>query len=466
VPERDGTSPPAFDARAVARALSPVVAAWLVATVLPLEARGRFIAGAVAAIMVATWSSRRASRRIEQLREWSRRVLLGERVSPPLRAGSPDPIDALTADLGAMTAELGAGMTRLENERDRLEAILAAMVEGVIVIDGHGTILRANERVSETFGLAESRPLTGLRLWDLSRDVEFNAVVRDALASQRPTVREVELRGAIQRHLKVTVGPTADGSAWVLVFHDVTETKRLERVRTDFVANVSHELRTPLTAIKGFAETLGSSGFDDRARAAHFVSIIDRQAERLSRLIDDLLILSDLELGKMPVRVRPVALAPIVREVTDLLAEPARRGGVELCVDVDSELRVQGDPDRLTQVVSNLLDNAIKYTPDGGRVRIVGRSIAATSSVELAVEDTGAGIPAEDLPRLAERFYRVDKARIRELGGTGLGLSIVKHIVQAHGGSLRFASRLGVGTTVTVELPSSVGVQLERSAAV
>jgi two-component system phosphate regulon sensor histidine kinase PhoR len=292
-------------------------------------------------------------------------------------------------------------------------------------------------------------------LWDLSRDVEFNAVVREALASQQPTVREVELRGAIQRHLEVTVGPTADGSAWVLVFHDVTETKRLERVRTDFVANVSHELRTPLTAIKGFAETLGSSGFDDRARAAHFVSIIDRQAERLSRLIDDLLILSDLELGKMPVRVRPVALAPIVREVADLLSEPARRGGLALQIDVAPELRVQGDPDRLTQVVSNLLDNAIKYTPGGGRVCILGRQVPGMPLVELAVEDTGAGIPAEDLPRLAERFYRVDKARVRELGGTGLGLSIVKHIVQAHGGTLRFDSRVGVGTTVTVRLPSA-----------
>jgi len=436
--------------------MAPAGAAWVVVTVLPLESgSGRLLAGAAAALLVAVVLTQRASRRIKQLRDWARRVRGGERLSPPLPARSPDPIDALTDDLGDMAAEFGAGMTRLENERDRLEAILAAMVEGVIVIDGYGTILRANERVAETFGIEEHRPLTGLRLWDLSRDVEFNAVVREALGSQRPTFREVELRGAIQRHLRVTVGPTADGSAWVLVFHDVTETKRLERVRTDFVANVSHELRTPLTAIKGFAETLGSSGFEDRVRAAHFVSIIDRQAERLSRLIDDLLILSDLELGKMPVRVRPVALAPIVREVADLLAEPARRGGIDLRIDVDPALRVQGDPDRLTQVVSNLLDNAIKYTPDGGKVRIVGRRVAATPSVELAVEDTGAGIPAEDLPRLAERFYRVDKARIRELGGTGLGLSIVKHIVQAHGGSLRFDSRLGVGTTVTVGLPAS-----------
>jgi len=450
-----GSGPLGLDPRAVGRALAPAIAGWVVTVLAPFESGAASLAaGALAALLVAGYLTQQSSQRLQRLRDWARRVQAGERMAPPLHAGRRDAIGALTEDLDDMATELGSGMTRLENERDRLEAILAAMVEGVIVIDGYGTILRANERVAETFGIERSRSLTGLRLWDLSRDVEFNAVVREALASQQPTVREVELRGAIQRHLKVTVGPTADGSACVLVFHDVTETKRLERVRTDFVANVSHELRTPLTAIKGFAETLGSSGFDDHDRAAHFVAIIDRQAERLSRLIDDLLILSDLELGKMPVRVRPVALAPIVREVADLLAEPARRGGIALTIDVAAELRVQGDPDRLTQVVSNLLDNAIKYTPEGGRVRIVGRAVPGQPLVELSVEDTGAGIPAEDLPRLAERFYRVDKARVRERGGTGLGLSIVKHIVQAHGGTLAFDSRVGVGTTVTVRLPA------------
>ena len=456
MPDRRSDGTPRIELRTLSRALLPVAAAWAVWVLLPVASDGvRLIAAIGVAAAVATWSARRDAIRLAQLREWARRVRAGERVSPPLGESTPDGLDQLSGELGDMAAALGEGLTRLENERDRLEAILAAMVEGVIVIDGHGTILRANARVAETFGSTPGRPLAGLRLWDLSRDVEFNAVVRDALASQRPTVREVELRGVTQRHLEVTVGPTADGSAWVLVFHDVTETKRLERVRTDFVANVSHELRTPLTAIKGFAETLLSSGFADRERALHFVSIIDRQAERLSRLIDDLLILSDLELGKMPVRRRLVALEPIVREVEDLLAEPARRGGVTLHVDVAPELRVEGDPDRLTQVVSNLLDNAIKYTPSGGRVSIVAR--ADGGSVELSVADTGAGIPAEDLPRLAERFYRVDKARIRELGGTGLGLSIVKHIVQAHGGTLRFASRVGAGTTVTVTLPAAAG---------
>jgi len=440
--------------RVFVRLTTPTLAAVVVAWIAPFESGwARLGVGVLAAAALAAVGARRHVGRVRALREWIARVGSGDRGSPPLVAGEPDELDRLSRDVGEVVAQLGAEIVRLKNERDRLEAILAAMVEGVIVIDRLGTILRANERVLETFGLVADENLAGRRLWDLSRDLEFNAVVRQALASGKPTFREVELRGAIQRFLRITVGPTADGSAWVLVFHDVTETKHLERVRTDFVANVSHELKTPLTAIKGFAETLVSSGFEDGQRAAHFVAIIDRQAERLSRLIDDLLILSDLELGKSPMRVRAVSLQSAVHEVAELLSEPARRGQVAVRIDVAPELAVACDPDRLAQVISNLLDNAIKYTPAGGSVSVAARPVADEGVVELTVADTGAGIPAEDLPRVTERFYRVDKARSREFGGTGLGLSIVKHIVQAHGGRLAIESRVGAGTTVRVTLP-------------
>jgi two-component system, OmpR family, phosphate regulon sensor histidine kinase PhoR len=427
-----------------------VVVAWLVPADMGVLRLG---AGAGATLVVAAWLALRRSRRLTGLRQWLQRVRAGESVSPPLPAREPDELDRLSADLGGLVGGLGEEVFRLENERDRLEAILAAMVEGVIVIDGHGTILRANERALETFGLAATPDLVGRRLWDLSRDSEFNAVVRDALAGGVPAFREVELRGAIHRFLRVTVGPTADGSAWVLVFHDVTETKHLERVRTDFVANVSHELRTPLTAIKGFAETLLSSGLADGGRAERFLTIIDRQAERLSRLIDDLLILSDLELGRSPLRIRPVGLQQTIREVAELLSGQARRGQVAVRIEIASELEVASDPDRLAQVVTNLLENGIKYTPPGGSVTVTAEPSSELGLVEIAVADTGCGIPAEDLPRVTERFYRVDKARSREFGGTGLGLSIVKHIVQAHGGRLGIESRVGVGTTVRVTLP-------------
>jgi two-component system phosphate regulon sensor histidine kinase PhoR len=444
-----------LDVRQVALLVAPagvaLVVWWLLDDVTPWAP----LVGLGLAAGTATVLAQRVGRRLDQLRDWVARVAAGERLSGPLVTDEPDAIDALAADLGEMTDGFRREIARLANERDELEAILAAMVEGVIVLDRHGTVLRTNVRALETLGIALDRAPEGYRLWDISRDAELNGVVRDALGSRMPASREVMLRGRIDRFLRVTVGPVPDGSAWVLVFHDVTNTKRLERVRTDFVANVSHELRTPLTAIKGFAETLLGSGFENREQALRFVSIIDRQAERLSRLIDDLLTLSDLELGRTAIQAVPVSLEAVVREVADLLADPARRGEVEVDIEVPGGLRVLGDADRLAQVASNLLDNAIKYTPAGGRVRISAQRGPGSPTVELIVADTGRGIPAEDLPRVAERFYRVDKARSRELGGTGLGLAIVKHIVQAHGGQLKIESRLGAGTTVRVSLPAA-----------
>jgi len=246
---------------------------------------------------------------------------------------------------------------------------------------------------------------------------------------------------------------------FVLVLHDVTELRRLEVIRRDFVANVSHELRTPLTAIKGYAETLLGAAGDDRETARRFLAVIDRHSERLGRLIDDLLTLSDLELGRSPMRLASIAVGAAVDDVLQIFSTALARAGVTLAAEIEDHTpHVLADGDRLRQVLINLVDNAIKFTPTGGQVRVAaGRASEAEHAgmVEIVVEDTGSGIPARDLPRLTERFFRVDKARSRELGGTGLGLAIVKHIVQAHGGSLRIASTLGQGTAVRVYLPAS-----------
>jgi two-component system phosphate regulon sensor histidine kinase PhoR len=242
------------------------------------------------------------------------------------------------------------------------------------------------------------------------------------------------------------------------VLHDVSELRRLETVRRDFVANVSHELRTPLTAIKGYAETLLGPAGDERETARRFLQIIDRHSERLGRLIDDLLTLSDLEFGRTPLRRRGLAIEPAIDDVVQMLSDRAGQRGVTVAADVapDTPL-VHADGDQLRQVLINLVDNAIKYTPADGCVRISARPAGSgdSAAVELAIADTGVGIPSQDLPRLTERFFRVDKARSRELGGTGLGLAIVKHIVQAHGGRLTIESSLGRGTTVRVILPAT-----------
>jgi two-component system phosphate regulon sensor histidine kinase PhoR len=245
-----------------------------------------------------------------------------------------------------------------------------------------------------------------------------------------------------------------DGQAFgfVLVMHDVTELRRLEVIRRDFVANVSHELRTPLTAIKGYAETLLGPAGEERETARKFLTVIDRHSERLGRLIDDLLALSDLELGRSPLRLGEVAVEAAVDDVLQILAE--RISPLHVTAEVGPETpSVTADGDRLRQVLINLIDNAAKYTPEGGQVRIragLAQDPEHAGMVEIAIEDTGVGIPTQDLPRLTERFFRVDKARSRELGGTGLGLAIVKHIMQAHGGALAIASTLGRGTTVRV----------------
>jgi two-component system phosphate regulon sensor histidine kinase PhoR len=246
----------------------------------------------------------------------------------------------------------------------------------------------------------------------------------------------------------------------ILVFHDTTNIKRFESLRSDFVANVSHELRTPLTAIRGYVETLLHTPPTDPEDGRQFLEIIDRHSVRLSRLTEDLLTLSDLESGKVQLTLQPLDPGPLIQRVLEVFWDQAAKKKINLTHQVASGLpRVVGDLDRLQQLFINLVDNAIKYTPAGGQVYLAAVFAHGQNShdsyIEISISDTGPGIPEKDLPRLTERFYRVDKARSRDLGGTGLGLAIVKHIVQAHKGELKIESVLKKGTTVRVRLPAA-----------
>jgi two-component system phosphate regulon sensor histidine kinase PhoR len=272
--------------------------------------------------------------------------------------------------------------------------------------------------------------------------------------------REVRLLAPVARTVEVNAVPlvlTGDdlGVGVVLVIYDVTTLRRLEQVRTEFVANVSHELRTPLTAIQGYLETLLGGALEERQNARRFLQIAFRHTERLGRLLNDLTDLSNIELNKVKLSLDPVALDTVIDSVLAIIQPRADAGRVTLSADVARSLPpVLADRDRLAQILINLVDNAVKYTAAGGSVSVRATAAVGGGVVAIDVIDTGVGIPPADLPRITERFYRVDKARSRELGGTGLGLAIVKHLVIAHGGELTIDSTPGQGTTVRFTLPA------------
>jgi two-component system, OmpR family, phosphate regulon sensor histidine kinase PhoR len=433
---------------------------WLLLSGLLL---GLLIAGATALVL-----ARRLMRRLQRLVGFAEKLAIGE-APPYLAPEQPDDVGKLEAQLGEMARRIGGTIGELRVERERLEAILRGMVEGVLVTDLTGGVVLLNARARELLALPADSSPRGRPLVELSRDPALGELMRELAAGAGIASRDVTLSAGTGPTLQVNAARLrgADGEAFgfVLVLHDVTELRRLEVIRRDFVANVSHELRTPLTAIKGYAETLLGSAGDDRETARRFLAVIDRHSERLGRLINDLLTLSDLELGRTPMRLNAVPVAAAVDDVLQIFADPVARAGVVVDSDVAPGLPpIHADGDRLRQVLINLVDNAIKYTPAGGRVLVRGVPAAGTEHVgmvEIAIEDSGIGIPAQDLPRLTERFFRVDKARSRELGGTGLGLAIVKHIVQAHGGSLAISSALGQGTTVRVFFPAAVAPVIE-----
>jgi two-component system phosphate regulon sensor histidine kinase PhoR len=407
---------------------------------------------------VAWFLSGAMVRRIQRLVTFATALSSGT-TTPPLGPERNDELGVLERQLADMAREVSATLLAMRVERERLEAILRGMVEGVLVVDLRGRVVLLNARARELLDLAPSLDPTGRPLVELARDPGLAELPRELATGPGTVSRDLALGGGTGPSLQVNaarlVGGDGSPFGFVLVLHDVTELRRLETVRRDFVANVSHELRTPLTAIKGYAETLLGPAGDTRETALRFLQVIDRHSERLGRLIDDLLALSDLEFGRTPLRRRALAVEPAIEDVVQILGERARLRGVALDTEIAPRTPlVHADGDQLRQVLINLVDNAIKYSPEGARVHIDARpGTHAAATVDLTVTDTGIGIPSRDLPRLTERFFRVDKARSRDLGGTGLGLAIVKHIVQAHGGRLAIDSELGRGTTVRVTLP-------------
>jgi two-component system phosphate regulon sensor histidine kinase PhoR len=345
----------------------------------------------------------------------------------------------------------------LKEQSQRTAALFDRMVEGLIVVDSGGRIRLANRSAAALFGFEGSA--AGKTILEATRHHEVAAVV--SRLDRELEVLGYELRidsMAAPRFLQVNAlalrdaAGASDGA--ILVFHDLTRLRQLEGVRQEFVANVSHELRTPLSLIKSATETLLDGAKDDAAALTRFLQIIDKHANRLALLIDDLLLLSTLDSGGLRLNRQPLPFKSTVQDAIDDLQARARTRNVTLENSVPASLVVLADSERMRQVVSNLLDNAIKYGREGGKTSVEG-SLLPDGRLEIAVVDDGPGIPRESQERIFERFYRVDKARSREQGGTGLGLAIVKHVVQAHGGEVRVESEPGAGSRFIISLPAA-----------
>jgi two-component system phosphate regulon sensor histidine kinase PhoR len=425
-----------------------------------VEVLGIFLLGLVLAALFA----RQLGLRVQRMAEFSRQIASANFPAGPLKAQADDELGTLEKHLNEMSLTLQEKLQAIVSEKEKLESVLRCMSEGVLVVDTHGRLILLNENARQMFKLSPTAPLIGASLMEISRHPEIKKLMSEVLASDSSDRLTKQISLDDDRWFRVNAVSLLNGDGhvlgYVLVLHDITELKRLENVRADFVANVSHELRTPLSAIKGYVETLLHNPPHSRDTSREFLEVIDRHSERLGRLIDDLLTLSDLESGKAQFAKESIEVDDLVRPVLEIFQAQADRKGISLSRAVDPAVpAVSGDPDRLQQLLINLVDNALKYTPAQGAVRVQAqrssRSNGDLPMVEIAVSDTGGGIPDHHIPRLTERFYRVDKARSRELGGTGLGLAIVKHIVQAHQGRLQIDSQLKKGTTVRVFLPAA-----------
>ena len=390
-----------------------------------------------------------AGRRVAALRRTVHR--LAETTLGGWRWTEPDDLAGLTNELAAITTRLRDRLDELTEERDRAGQILDALDDGVLLLDGAGRLLVANPAARSWFGLPDDlRP--GLPAQRVLGVAQVTALAEQATRARAPVVGTCTLVFPEPRTLAMRAFPLADRGPTgriVVTLTDITQRRRLEVLRRDFVANASHELKTPVAAVRALAETLLTALPDDPEAGRRFAERIGREAERLDALTRDLLDLSRVERGTLDVE--PVDLVGLAKEVVGGYGDLAEERRIRLRAELQPQVSMRGDRAQLGLLLSNLLDNALRFTPAKGTVCV--RLDATESRAVIQVSDTGHGIPAGELPRVFERFYRVDKARARQTGGTGLGLAIVRHVAEAHGGTVRVDSELGRGSTFTVTLP-------------
>lgn len=415
---------------------------------------GGLIALLAAAVSLAV--ARRISRPIGIMRNGAERFAKGE-FSHRLPVPDSAEIADLTVAMNEMAVQLNERITTIINQRKELEAFLSSMLEGVSAVDAAGDIVNLNPAMARIFDTSIANAL-GKNFMEISRNHQLQEFVQQAVASSDTLNRDIVLIGRPEdQSFNVHSTPILDEAGvrtgTLIVFNDVTKVKRLENIRQDFVANVSHEIKTPLTAIKGFVETLRYGSMDDLKETQHFLGIIERHVNRLNAILEDLLALSRLEQQEQQneILLKKTALKNVLQTATQVCQTSADKKNIIFEIKCYDGIYAEIDETLMEQALINLIDNAVKYSSNDCPVHI--EAATGKEAVTISIRDNGPGIPKKHIPRLFERFYRVDKARSRNMGGTGLGLSIVKHIVNAHGGRITVDSTPGEGSTFTIHLP-------------
>jgi two-component system phosphate regulon sensor histidine kinase PhoR len=408
------------------------------------------------ALLLAWWLARRLTLPLQELASGAEQIAAGY-YGQKVYVDRKDELGQLAATFNHMSTQLADQFAQLDEDRHQLRAVLSSMVEGVIAIDSEQSILFANERAGSMLEFA-TQSAAGRKLWEVVRQYAVQEMVRAAMHTDNGEAHRLEFTDASGKTLMLHVAqlPGEPTRGAVLVFHDNTELRRLEHLRQDFVANVSHELKTPLSVITVCAETLLDGGMDDLEHRGRFLERIHEQSHRLHTLILDLLSLARIESGDQHWTLQALSVTKLAEACAERHQARTQAKKQTLVLEPPPgtpTLEAWADEEALAEILDNLVDNAVKYTPEGGTIHLRWWSEGEHCIIE--VKDTGIGIPEQDLPRVFERFYRVDKARSREVGGTGLGLSIVKHLVQAMQGTIRATSELGRGTTFTIRLPMS-----------
>jgi len=405
----------------------------------------------VFSLLLSLVFSSKVTKPLRQMMQVSKKISQGD-FTQKIKAKTKDEIGELGQILNGMSLELSGKIDQINEDKSKLDSVLSNMTEGVLALDYGGKVLLVNDALSRMFELDDTY---GKLYYEVIRDYALNQFIREVLSTKQAKNMEISSFHPQERELMVQstlVGSQKKNTVFaIFVFYDITELKKVEKIRKDFVANVSHELKTPLTSIKGFVEALQDGAINNTQQASHFLSIISQHTERMNKIISDLLQLSLIESEEFQLKTEPFEIKEAIESVVSMLKSSAEKKSQNIEIKLYSEeQRVLADKYRINQALTNLVDNAIRYTPEKGIIKI--QTEDKGDLIEIAIMDNGIGIPSKDLPRIFERFYTVDKGRSRESGGTGLGLSIVKHIIEAHNGKVIVESELGKGSKFSFDL--------------